>query len=192
MFRIDSEGATLDNKFTEGDPSLGVPATVVSADWLNSVQEEMAGFIEYNGLTLEKTNSGQLQAALLEFFLRGGRQSPINQSLANNQAAASDVTGFKVDKATVKTKICFFDIERKTDLANKQQSGILFITRDTTDSEWRIGYYSLFDDDLGVVLSLVDDAGPATTSQLKYVTDNMAGATYSGSLRITSIFEIRL
>ena len=192
MFRIDSEGATLDNKFTEGDPSLGVPATVVSADWLNAVQEELSGFIEYNGLTLNKANSGQLQAALLEFFLRGGRAAPINQAIANTQVVEADVVGFKVDKATVKAKICLIDIERKSASSNKQSTGILFITRDTADNQWRISQLGLFDDDMGVTLSLVDDAGPATTSQLKYVSDTLAGGAYSGNLRITSIFEIRL
>ena len=192
MFRIDSEGATLDNKFTEGDPSLGVPATVVSADWLNAVQEEISNVVETNGLVLNKANSGQLQAALLEFFLKGGRAAPINQAIANTQVVEADVVGFKVDKATVKAKICLIDMERKTSTSNKQSIGILFITRDTADSQWRISPLTFLDDDMGVTFSLVDDAGPATTSQLKYVSDTLAGGAYSGNLRMTSIFEIRL
>lgn len=190
MFRIDSEGATLDNKFTEGDPSLGVPATVVSADWLNSVQEEMANFIEYNGIVLSKPSTAQLQASMLEFFLRGGRQSPITQSLINNQAVEADVAGFTFDSTLVKTKICLYDIERKTGSANKQESGILFITRDTADNLWRISKISLFDDDVGVILSTAISAG--TVSKLQYVTDNLAGSAYDGQLKITSIFEIRV
>lgn len=192
MFRIDSEGATLDNKFTEGDPSLGVPATVVSADWLNAVQEEISNVVETNGLVLNKLNSGQLQAALLEFFLKGGRTAPINQAIANNQVVEADVVGFKVDKATVKAKICLIDMERKTASGNKQSVGILFITRDTADEAWRLSPLTFLDDDMGIDFSLVDDAGPATTSQLKYVSDNMAGGAYEGNLRMTSIFEIRL
>jgi len=190
MFRIDSEGATLDNKYTEGDPSLGVPATVVSADWLNSVQEELSGFIEYNGLVLNKASTTQIQAAMLEFFLRGGRQSPITQTLINAQAVAADVVGFTMDSATVKAKICFYDIERKTDTANKQETGILFITRDTADNIWRLSKMSVHDDDMGVTLTTVVSAG--TVSKLQYVTDNMAGGAYDGKLKITSIFEIRV
>lgn len=189
MFRIDSEGATLDNKYTEGDPSLGVPATVVSADWLNSVQEELSGFIEYNGIALNKASTSQLQAALLEFFLRGGRQSPILQSLTNNQVVEADVAGFTFDSATVKAKICLFDIERKTATQNVQETGLLVITRDTADLQWRVSRMSLFDDS-GVTFSTALDAG--TVSKLRYVTDDLAGGGYDGKLKITSIFEIRV
>lgn len=45
MKRIDSDGATENNLFTEGNPATGTPATVVSADWLNHVQEELVGFL---------------------------------------------------------------------------------------------------------------------------------------------------
>lgn len=186
MFRIDSEGATLDNKYTEGDPSLGVPATVVSADWLNSVQEELSGFIEFNGIALNKASTSQLQAALLEFFLKGGRQAPLTQSIANNQGA-TNVAGFTIDSATVKCKICLFDIERKTATSKKQESGILFITRDTADNLWRISQLSLFDD-AGTVLSVTAGA----VGQLQYATDEMLGGSYSGQMKITSIFEIRV
>jgi hypothetical protein len=189
MFRIDSEGATLDNKFTEGDPSLGVPATVVSADFLNAVQEELAGFVEYNGLTLNKLDSNQLRNSMLEFFLRGGRQTPVSQSMANNQAA-SDVTGFTFDSAITKCKIALYDIERKTATQNKQESGILFITRDTADNLWRISSLSLFDDDAGVVLSTALVSG--TVSKLQYATNDLTGGSYSGQIKLTSIFEIRV
>lgn len=188
MFRIDSEGATLDNKYTEGDPSLGVPATVVSADWLNAVQEEMSGFIEYNGLALNKASNAQLKDALLAFFLTGGRAAPLEQVLANTQGA-TDVAGFTIDSATTKCKICLYDIERKSDSASKQESGILFVTRNTRDDSWRISTLSLFDDDSGVTLSVANTS--ATVGQLQYATDTLAGGSYEGEMKITSIFEIR-
>lgn len=187
MFRIDSEGATLDNKFTEGDPSLGVPATVVSADWLNSVQEEIAHVVEENDITLNKAQNGQLMTALLEFFLRGGRKTPLDQNLANDQAV-TDVDGFEFDATKVKCKICFYDIERKTTTQNKQESGILFITRDTNDSEWRLSLFSLFDNDSGVTLSATN----SPTGKLQYATSDLTGASYEGHLKITSILEIRI
>lgn len=64
MHRVDSFGATLDEKFTEGDPINSIPATVVSADWLNAIQEEIANTIEDAGLTLSKPNNNQLTAAI--------------------------------------------------------------------------------------------------------------------------------
>jgi len=64
MFRIDSPGATVDNKFTNGNPALGIPATDVSDEWLNSIQEELAYTIEQSGITLNKASTTQLNAAL--------------------------------------------------------------------------------------------------------------------------------
>ena len=54
MFKIDSEGATGANLFTEGDPSLSIPATVVSDEWLNEVQEELVLVVEEMGLFMEE------------------------------------------------------------------------------------------------------------------------------------------
>lgn len=53
MHRIDGPGATSPgNQFTEGDPVSAVPATVVTADWLNAVQEEISGVIEGASIAL--------------------------------------------------------------------------------------------------------------------------------------------
>lgn len=60
MHRIDSNGATADKKFTEGNPQTQTPATVVSADWLNDVQENLCKAIEQLGFALSKGDSMQL------------------------------------------------------------------------------------------------------------------------------------
>jgi hypothetical protein len=64
MYRIDSRGATGDGRFTEGNPTTGTPATVVNAQWMNAVQDEVVNVIEGAGIDLEKTNSTQLLAAI--------------------------------------------------------------------------------------------------------------------------------
>jgi hypothetical protein len=50
--------------FQEGDPVAQVPATVVSAQFLNHVQEELARAIEQSGQTLDPSNLGQLAEAI--------------------------------------------------------------------------------------------------------------------------------
>lgn len=64
MHRIDTPTATSDNRFTEGDPTIPVAATVVSADWLNAVQEELAAVIAGAGLELDKADNAQLWQAI--------------------------------------------------------------------------------------------------------------------------------
>ena len=70
MHRIDGAGATPDNRFTEGSPQAGVPATVVTADWLNSVQEELVAVIGAEKLNKGKTS--QLIGAIND--LMAGRE----------------------------------------------------------------------------------------------------------------------
>lgn len=69
MHRIDSPSATPDNKFTEGSPTGGVAATVVTAAWLNDLQENVSEVIEAAGIPLSKGNSAQLFDAIQALFL---------------------------------------------------------------------------------------------------------------------------
>jgi hypothetical protein len=64
MHRIDGAGATVDNKFTEGDPVGGVQATVVTDDWLNDVQEELMSVLTAGGITPVKGTQDQVLKAI--------------------------------------------------------------------------------------------------------------------------------
>lgn len=70
MHKIDGEGATAENEFTEGDPGPPVVLpTVATADWLNAMQAELVNAIQTAGVTLDKEDNEQLAKAL-----RAGRQ----------------------------------------------------------------------------------------------------------------------
>jgi Chaperone of endosialidase len=76
MYRIDNQlGATVlpapsapsitpDLFFTAGDEIAGVQATIVDAEWLNMVQEEICYVITANGMTLNKGDRTQLRQAI--------------------------------------------------------------------------------------------------------------------------------
>jgi len=72
MHRIDGEGATADGKFTEGNPTTGVPATTVTADWCNAVQDEIINVLLEAGIEPTKSNSAQLVAAIKSLIAGGG------------------------------------------------------------------------------------------------------------------------
>lgn len=188
MFKIDSNGATVDNKFTEGDPTLSVPATVVSAAWLNAVQGELVTIITSLGIALETSSSDtgdQVYAALLKLLQLGGRPVPINQTLANNQASAADVTGFpQFDKAVVKCVEFLYDILRRTDSGHVKETGRCFLSWDSETSAWGISGLSVFDDSNVDFFATVVSG---TNYKLQYKTDNLAGSSYAGNLRITDI-----
>lgn len=50
--------------FTQGDPGVPTPATVVTPEWLNRVQEELCETIEGAGLTLDGNDNTQLKQAI--------------------------------------------------------------------------------------------------------------------------------
>lgn len=70
MHRIDTSTAQKDkfgagkNGFTSGNPQTGVPATEVSADILDAMQEEICNVIEGAGMQLQKGNNSQLLTAI--------------------------------------------------------------------------------------------------------------------------------
>lgn len=74
MFRIDHPTAAIampppgaagtGGFFTSGDPVSGVPATVVTADFMNIVQEEMVSVLEAAGIAPDKADNEQLLAAI--------------------------------------------------------------------------------------------------------------------------------
>ncbi len=68
MHRIDGPGATVDGKFTEGDPVGGIQATVVTDDWLNEVQEEIIGVLTSAGVTPVKGTQNQLASAIAKII----------------------------------------------------------------------------------------------------------------------------
>lgn len=72
MHRIDGPSATVDNKFTEGSPTGGVPATVVDADWLNDIQENIVTVILNAGLSLTKGRALDLFDAIVALNVSGG------------------------------------------------------------------------------------------------------------------------
>lgn len=51
--------------WTEGNPGTGVPATEISGDWMNAVQEEIIAVLTEAGVTPVKANNGQLVAAII-------------------------------------------------------------------------------------------------------------------------------
>lgn len=74
--RIDSAGSTADHLYTSGNPSAGIPPTVVTPEWLNDMQENVCRLIEAADLTLEKGNYEQLRLAIVKMILAGAPSAP--------------------------------------------------------------------------------------------------------------------
>lgn len=64
MDRINTNTATPDRKFTDGDPTAGIRATNLNAQWFNGVQEELVNVIEDSGQILNPNDNTQVLKAL--------------------------------------------------------------------------------------------------------------------------------
>ena len=64
MHRIDGPGATVDHKFTDGDPVGGIQATMVTDDWLNDVQEELMSILAAASVSPVKGTQNQALTAI--------------------------------------------------------------------------------------------------------------------------------
>ena len=62
-----SVGPNPNGFFTDGVPGV-TPNTIVPADWLNAVQEEISYAVTQSGQTLSKTNRGQLWTSITSLF----------------------------------------------------------------------------------------------------------------------------
>jgi hypothetical protein len=194
MHKIDGDGATVANEFTEGNAGLAIPATTVTAAWANAVQNEIVNVVEEAGLTLltSGTETGtQLLEAIQLLIGLGGLAAPISLTVANNQASATDVTGFpNFDTTEVRMLEFLFQVVRKTDSENLLQSGRVYLNYDANTTTWtvsKLSVGSLDEDDAIDVVDFVVTNVSGTEFKLQYKTSNMAGASYAGTLRITDI-----
>ena len=106
MHRIDSSGATADNRFTDGNKTLGIPATIVDAAWMNSVQEELVNLLAQAGIAPDKATTTQLFTALGSLFLKNA--DAVSAATAN-KAIRRDANG----RAKVAAPSAADDIARK-------------------------------------------------------------------------------
>ncbi len=70
MKRTDALDAAPGGQFTDGNPAVPTPATVLDASWLNMVQEEIVGVVLMAGLALDSLDDSQLYQAI-EILIMG-------------------------------------------------------------------------------------------------------------------------
>lgn len=184
MKRTNADGHSS-NRYTEGNPALGIPATVVGAEEMNNLQEEIVNVILDQGITLNATVENQLLLAIRSMIGLGGVQSQF--AIANNQTTAANVTGLLFDKTVTKSFEVLFDIYRKTDTALSQvnETGKIYGTYDPVGDSWKVSANSVFDNS-GVIFSIT------SAGQVQYKSSNISGANHVGLMRFTSITRIKL
>ena len=182
MHRIDAPGFAPGNLFTEGNPALNIPATEVSDDWLNDVQEEIVTVILGQGISLVKGQQDQLQTAILDMIGAGGSNIKLDPLV--NDTDDQVIAGLIFDKADIKAAIIFIDVDRETATQDVQETGMWLVTHDTKNDNWRLSAIITGFDDSDTVPNIV-----ASTGQVRVTTGDLTGASYAGQLRVTGVMR---
>lgn len=132
MKRIDTEHATVDNFFTEGDPGTGVPATEVGQDFLNVIQEEVAEVCEFAGLTLDQDHDFNGTPAHDTTQLRQAIQHIANGTTAAAGNNLADVATTTYTLVTTKKVVPF-------DTTSGAKECVLPVATSVPGEEWLVG-----------------------------------------------------
>ncbi len=79
MHKVDADGATGGNEYTDGNPQTNTPATVVGAKHLNTIQRELVAIVEAADINLDDEEDEQILEALRKiinqqsYFLKIGK-----------------------------------------------------------------------------------------------------------------------
>lgn len=191
MFRIDSTGTAVAlptpgavgptvGYFTKGNPTLSIPPTVVSDDWLNMVQEELINLVTSAGLTPSKTTYTQVRDAIAA----NATDTTTELAIANN-ASNTSLTGMTWDGVSVRSVELNYSIYRKTDTPTEVECmGKLLLLYKPVANTWDMIEPGENGDDTGVTFNILQTG---TSVQLRYDSTNLAGANYVGEIRIKKL-----
>jgi hypothetical protein len=177
MKRVDADGHD-NNLYSNGDPQQAIAPTLMRAEEMNAIQEEICNVIEGFGIALNSADDEQLSKAI-------GRN--YSTTILNNQVSAVDLTNFILDKTKEKSAVIDYRIARESDTTRSYAVGTLkALYRDFTD-DWVLFRDENLDDSnvsLGMVFTIL------ASGQIQYTSSNWSGASYVATFkgRITKIF----
>ena len=166
MERINHPSATPDHKFTEGDPALGIPATTVTANHMNGVQEELIHILEEAGITPDGANLTQVLEALRALF--APKEPPVDE-ITWTPLVSGITSTVKSKKMPDNTLHIYGQIDKEEGESISLGTPVLGITGDpfglgAGKSVWAIG----FEDVVPTVFSIAYDSGADQTQLVCY------------------------
>lgn len=188
MHRIDGQGAAVAMPafgvvgpvvgfFTEGNPNTSTPATVVTGDWLNALQEEIINVITGAGLTPTKGTNTQLATAIST-----GVTSSNDEIVLANNVSNTNVTGYSFDGLLFQAVEVEYSLYRKTATPLEVSAfGKLQLLWKPVLATWELIDPTEVGDDCGVTWNIQQTGNVA---QLRYTSTNLAGASYVGEMRL--------
>jgi len=180
MKRTSAE-ANDNNRYTEGNPAQGIPATVVGAEEMNNLQEELANIVEAAGITLNGSIETQALQAIRLLIQRGGEQVA-DFTIADAQSS-QDVTGLSFDGTDFSAFRVLYSLNRRNDSQSADQVGEMFGVYRPESNDWLLET-SWKGEDAGVIFSIT------AAGQVQYTSDTYGGTGYAATLKATAITTV--
>lgn len=194
MHRIDGPGATVDHRFTEGDPVGGVEATTVTDDWLNDVQEEIVSVLTAAGIAPVKGTQDQLLKAIRGV---GGGVVGANRNVTMHVTAASASATITADQIYVSTALNgqAYRLASFNKTINLAATGAGGMDTGTAPVSGHVAVYAIYNPSTGASALLATNASAAPAPEIYGGANMPAGYTASAliSVRCTTaagLFQI--
>lgn len=199
MLRIsEKEGGTKDGRFQEGKDNI--TGTKVTAEWLNSIQNEIANVIEDRNIVLEAGDEYQLKKAILDIYQYGVK--PLNFPISDNISVPTELPIEPFDR--LKIKAVFFNglSVRHTTLADTTFFTSHVAVFNPFTKAWVLKTH--YDQDLIKIEQLNSSGNPglklgpgphllsiSSVGKLQYQTSHLEGEHHQGSLTLSHFRYIR-
>ncbi|WP_339500227.1 hypothetical protein [Pseudomonas silesiensis] len=185
MHRIDVPSATVDHLFTEGSPTAGVPATIVTADWMNDVQEEVMSVLEAAGIAPVKGTQDQLLKAIRAISVGAiGTASHVKMSVSAASASATLTAYEIVVGATLGGQVYKLSGLNKT--INLASTGAGGMDAGTAPVSGYVAVYAIYNPDSGASALLATNATSAAQPETYSGANMPAGYTASALLTVVA------
>lgn len=183
MHRIDGPGATSGGLFTEGSPAGGVPATVVTDDWMNDVQENLIALLTAAGITPTKGRAADVMDSIRT--LTGSIVGSVRK-LSANCATASASLQFIADEVILESALGgqSYKIAAFNKILNLASVGLNGMDAGTAPASGWVAVYAIYNPTTKVYGLLASNATSAKQSEVYSGSNMPAGFTASCLLSV--------
>lgn len=183
MHRIDGPGATVDNKFTDGDPVGGIQATLVTDDWLNDVQENIMAVLAAASVAPVKGRAADLLDAIRASgagIVGGARNAKM--SVATAAATAT----FNASELVVETALGgqAFKLANFSKTINLATTGVGGMDTGTAPVSGYVALYAIYNPATGISALLGVNATAAAAPEVYGGANMPAGYTASALVSV--------
>ena len=151
MHKINTETATQNGEFTDGDEQQAIAPTDLNAAWFNSVQRELCNIVTEAGGSLDPSNDAQLWTALkkIGFRVDYSNDGDVDVSdFSGNTAIFHSESDFDIDGVVAKGSLVVIALYWRDDSPNSISVG--YNTGSISIKKWSVfvGFAMNGDDDL--------------------------------------------